>query len=186
MVRGIRLWLVLLFVTVFTGGGSILYLSHAAEESHGPAANEFPALSGTMSGDYANLAVNIVEHSVFSRSTTTPFTPDAWRTPGYPVFLAPFYALFGNFFPVLIAQVGILFLTVLLIFQMATRFMSRRWALALSILYLVLPTCFALHSPLLSLRLFCALPSVVHNLSQAYYCSRTSQHHVRGGTLPVV
>src|SRR3989338_1065858 len=48
------------------------------------------------------------------------------------------------------------------------------------------PTCFALHSPLLSLRLFCALPSVVHNLSQAYYCSRTSQHHVRGGTLPVV
>ncbi|HEY4489349.1 MAG TPA: glycosyltransferase family 39 protein [Candidatus Paceibacterota bacterium] len=154
MVRGIRLWLVLLFVTVFTGGGSILYLSHAAEESHGPAANEFPALSGTMSGDYANLAVNIVEHSVFSRSTTTPFTPDAWRTPGYPVFLAPFYALFGNFFPVLIAQVGILFLTVLLIFQMATRFMSRRWALALSILYLVLPTTTLAVASLLTETLF--------------------------------
>ena len=156
MVRyfGIQLWLIILAVSVLTAGGSTLYLSHIARESGGPSAQEFPALSGTMSGDYAALSTNIVDHGTFSQSTTTPFMPDSWRTPGYPIFIAPFYAIFGNFYPVLIAQVGILFLTVVLIFNIAMRFMDRRWALALSVLYLMLPTTMLSASSLLTETLF--------------------------------
>jgi len=37
---------------------------------------------------YLHLADNICKHLVFSRDTLPPFTPEVFRTPGYPVFLA--------------------------------------------------------------------------------------------------
>lgn len=154
MHTGLRPYLILLLITVVTAGGSILYLTHVAENSSGPAATEFPALSGTMSGEYGTLARNLVDHGVFSLSTTAPIVPDAWRTPGYPVFIAPFYALFGSFYPVLLVQVLTLFLTVVLLYRMAGEVVGRDWALAVSIIYLLLPNTMLSAASLLTENLF--------------------------------
>lgn len=135
-----RIYALLLFVTLVAAGGSIAYLTHIANTSDTQMAREYPNQSLAMSGEFATLAINLVDSQMFSMSTTSPLKPDMWRTPGYPVFLAPFYALFGNFYPVLIAQVFLLFLTVLLIFKMASRILGEKVALVLSVLYLLLPT----------------------------------------------
>ncbi|MCX6026061.1 MAG: hypothetical protein NTY23_07385 [Chloroflexi bacterium] len=42
---------------------------------------------------YSSLAVNILEHHVFSRSVAPPFEPDILLTPGYPAFVAAIFAL---------------------------------------------------------------------------------------------
>ena len=44
---------------------------------------------------YRNLAVNLIEHSAFSNSIRPPYTPNTFRTPVYPAFLAAIYSLFG-------------------------------------------------------------------------------------------
>lgn len=42
---------------------------------------------------YLQLAENLWVHGVFSQSNAAPFYPDVVRTPGYPMWLAPFVAL---------------------------------------------------------------------------------------------
>ncbi|KND47925.1 MAG: hypothetical protein AB199_04175 [Parcubacteria bacterium C7867-004] len=140
MQRRYRPYAILFIITVIAGGASIAYLTHVAETSDTRMAREYPTQSGTMSGEFATLTVNLIDHQVFSMSTTSTLTPDMWRTPGYPAFLAPFYALFGDFYPVLIAQLLLLFLTAVLIFRMAKRVIPESWALATTVLYIVLPT----------------------------------------------
>jgi len=44
---------------------------------------------------YERLAINILEHRVFSQSRTKPFSPDSHRTPIYPLFIATVYKAFG-------------------------------------------------------------------------------------------
>ena len=151
---GIQLWLIVLIVTVLTAGGSLLYLSHVANTTDTKVAKEFPAVSSDLEAVYGTSAINIVDHGVFSTATTAPFTPDMWRTPGYPVFIAPFYALFHSFYPVLIFQIFILFLTALLIFSMAKRVTGEKWAFALILLYLFLPETMLSASTLMNETLF--------------------------------
>ena len=45
------------------------------------------------SPQYILLAENLLEHGEFSRSEAAPFFPDIARTPGYPLFLIPFFKL---------------------------------------------------------------------------------------------
>lgn len=148
-----KIYLVLLLLTVITAGGSILYLTQISNETGGIVA-DFPAIEKTMPGDYAILAKNLVESGIFSRNTEPPYESDAWRTPGYPLFIAPFYALFGTFHAALVAQIGILFLTVILIFKMAESIIGRKLAFILSILYLLLPGTILSASVLLSENVF--------------------------------
>lgn len=44
------------------------------------------------SAQFELLASNLLEYGEFSRSVEAPFFPDIARTPGYPVFLMPFFA----------------------------------------------------------------------------------------------
>ena len=45
---------------------------------------------------YAQIAVNILERNVYSVETEAPFTPTLIRLPGYPLFIAAVYAVFGH------------------------------------------------------------------------------------------
>ena len=136
---GIRIWLLLLGLTVLIASANILYLTHVAHTSPSLVASQYPAVSSDIEFEFATLTINMVDHGVFSMSTTSPIVSDALRTPGYPLFIAPFYALFRSFYPVLIAQIFTLYLTVLLVYAMARRFLDERWALALTTVYLLLP-----------------------------------------------
>ncbi len=151
---GVRLWIIFFAVSVFTAGGSLLYLSYIAQTTDTKVAREFPAVSADIESLFARGAVNMVEHGVFSLSTTSPIEPDMWRTPGYPAFIAPFYALFHSFYPVLIAQIFILFITTILIYAMARTVLNKKWSLALILLYLVLPSTMLSASTLMNENLF--------------------------------
>ncbi len=152
--KGVRLWIILLAVSVITAGSSLLYLTHVAHTADTKVASEFPAVSSDIESLYATLAVNFVDHGVFSLATTSPYVPDMWRTPGYSFFIAPFYAIFGSFYPAIITQIVILFLTVLMVFSMAKRVLGEKWALPLALLYLILPSTFLAASTLMNENLF--------------------------------
>jgi len=154
MIYGVRPLVLLFALTVLTAGGSILYLSYVAHTAGTPIAAEFPAPETSVAINNATLTENLVAGHGFSLATTAPYTPDSWRTPGYPLFVYPFLALTGSFYPVLIAQILTLFLTVILIFKMAERLLGTKWATALCALYLFLPDTMLSASALLNENLF--------------------------------
>ena len=45
---------------------------------------------------YAQIASNVLEHHTYSRDADFPFAPTFVRLPGYPLFIAGVYALFGH------------------------------------------------------------------------------------------
>jgi 4-amino-4-deoxy-L-arabinose transferase-like glycosyltransferase len=45
---------------------------------------------------YAQIARNVLEQHVYSHATEAPFDPSLIRLPGYPLFLAAIYAIFGH------------------------------------------------------------------------------------------
>ena len=135
-----KLYLLIFAVCILAGGASIGYLTYVAKTSGTPMAQGYPTPDATMPGEFATLTINMVDRGVFSMATTSPYTPNMWRTPGYSVFLAPFYAFTGSFYPALFAQILLVFLTTVLVFKIARRFMNEKWALGLSLLYIILPT----------------------------------------------
>jgi 4-amino-4-deoxy-L-arabinose transferase-like glycosyltransferase len=99
--------------------------------------------------DYYLYAHNLLRHGVYSRQT--PATnisiwdkpvPDAFRNPGYPLFLIPFVEFPPT--PAMIrllgvAQAVISTFTILLAFCFLRAFLSRTWALAASIMVAISP-----------------------------------------------
>src|SRR5262249_20597934 len=45
---------------------------------------------------YARIATNVLEHRSYSIETEDPYSPTFIRVPGYPLFLAGVYAVFGH------------------------------------------------------------------------------------------
>lgn len=45
---------------------------------------------------YARIAINVLEHRSYSIETEEPFSPTLIRVPGYPLFIAGVYAVFGR------------------------------------------------------------------------------------------
>lgn len=90
--------------------------------------------------EYFAIARNVAQHGVFSQSEGPPLTPDTWRTPGYPLFLAAFISLLGDSPSGLVVVQQILsVLNVLLLFWIARRWMSDRRASLVAILFLFEP-----------------------------------------------
>jgi hypothetical protein len=90
--------------------------------------------------EYYRIACNIVDHGTFSQSDSPPLKPDTWRTPGYPVFLAMLMLVVGRSpAMLLLAQQGLGILQVLLLYDIARRFMTPRRATLAAVLLLVEP-----------------------------------------------
>lgn len=56
------------------------------------------------SSSYLNTAENTLSGNGFSRVNEPPYEPDAFRTPGYPIFLLLHKVIFGNYHSALITQ----------------------------------------------------------------------------------
>lgn len=105
--------------------------------------------------EYYAIAHNLAAHGVFSQDEKPPLTPDTWRTPGYPLFLAFFMFLFGDSSAMLVVVQQLLsVLNVLLLFSIVrriardarkdpgtgeTRWIGERGAMIVAILFLVEP-----------------------------------------------
>ncbi|MBI4718064.1 MAG: glycosyltransferase family 39 protein [Planctomycetes bacterium] len=91
-------------------------------------------------GEYYRIARNVAEHGAYSQSTAAPFLPDTWRTPGYPLSLAPLIVLFGDAPVVLVfAQQLLAVADVLLVYLVARRHMSVLRAVIAAVCFLLEP-----------------------------------------------
>jgi hypothetical protein len=90
--------------------------------------------------EFYSIARNLAQHASFSQSESPPLTPDTWRTPGYPLFLAPFVFTLGDSpVPLILIQQALSILNVPLLFLIARRWMSDRRAMIVAALFLVEP-----------------------------------------------
>ncbi len=90
--------------------------------------------------EFYAIAGNLAEHGAFSQSDLPPFTPDTWRTPGYPLFLGSIMLLFGKSSAALIlAQQMLAIVNVVLVFRIARMHMSDSRAALAAGLFLIEP-----------------------------------------------
>ncbi len=85
----------------------------------------------TDQGGYHQLASNLAFHGVFTRfPDATPFVPEVIRTPGYPLFVALLYQVFGpSHWAVAAAQAVLFSIICLLVHQLAREVTTPRVAL---------------------------------------------------------
>jgi 4-amino-4-deoxy-L-arabinose transferase-like glycosyltransferase len=103
---------------------------------------------------YLNLAKNLVLHGVFSQESASPYAPDLFRTPIYPIFIIPFYFLFKSVAMVILAQNIISALTAVLVYKMGKIIFSEKVGLAAGIFFAVEPHIAYWSNELLSETLF--------------------------------
>lgn len=116
--------------------------------------------NGGDSEQYITLAENIVEHGAFSLRETEPFTPNARRTPGYPVLLAFLYIVAGHQHdPILIVacQVGLSLVNVWLTIQIGTKLFSPRTGWLAGWLYAFAPVTLVFTGLVMTETLFATL-----------------------------
>ena len=90
--------------------------------------------------EYYRLGVNLTHHGSFSTSESAPFAPDTWRTPGYPLFLSFFIALFGDSpLMLVIVQQGLRVLNVALFFLLARRWLGLNRGFLAAVVFLLDP-----------------------------------------------
>ena len=90
--------------------------------------------------EYYRIARNLAEHGRFSQDEGEPFTPDTWRTPGYPLFLASLMLLLGTSPAVLVIVQHLLgVLNAYLLYVNAERRMSPRRAAVAAVLFAMEP-----------------------------------------------
>lgn len=81
---------------------------------------------------YFTLAVNLLNHGVYSLNTAPPFTPSTFITPGYPFFLSLIMSVnpsFDGFYQLLLVIQSVLgSISCVLVFLIGCRFLPRRWA----------------------------------------------------------
>lgn len=101
-----------------------------------PSGYSFPVLIAD-STEYVNLAHNIIENKVFSLDKTSPFTPEYFRTPGYPIFLAFILLFFKSYYAASIVNIILVALTAFLIYKIGDKIINSTAGLVASFLYIV-------------------------------------------------
>lgn len=147
--------LLLLFVSLLALGFRYYYVIHA--EVFQPV--DQPNVRADAVEYYA-YARNLVQHGVFSKAPegVMPLAGDNYRDPGYPVFLASWMKLFGQwdswYSAVLLSQTLLSTLTVMFMLCLGQRWMPLRWLAVAGVLMAIWPHNVAMCSYLLSETLF--------------------------------
>ncbi|PJE57853.1 MAG: hypothetical protein COU81_03840 [Candidatus Portnoybacteria bacterium CG10_big_fil_rev_8_21_14_0_10_36_7] len=89
--------------------------------------SNYPIVGGD-SHEYNILANNLIKYGIFSQSPAEPFYSDSFRIPGYPLFLAVISKFFGGAWGIIIIQSILSALSVVILFKIATNFVSRKLA----------------------------------------------------------
>lgn len=92
------------------------------------------------STEYYQIARNVAARGIFSQATEPPYTPDTWRTPGYPLFLALIMKFGGESETVLVMVQQVLgVINVFLVFLVARFYMSERRACVAGVIVILEP-----------------------------------------------
>lgn len=109
---------------------------------------------------YYSYAFNLANHAVFSKQPlgSPSITPDSYRDPGYPVFLAAWMIILGSgdawYAAVLLTQAVLGALTVTLATQLGKYWLPSSWAFFAGLLMAIWPHCITINGYLLSETLF--------------------------------
>lgn len=104
---------------------------------------------------YQNSAQALLKLGRFSQSLAAPDAPEIVLTPGYPLFLAKIYSLFGiRNLPVILIQILLSAASLLLTYALARKFLHQHIALIASVLLALDPASFANSFLLLTETLF--------------------------------
>ena len=113
---------------------------------------------GPDSKGYIDPAIALLSQDSFSHNAAAPRDPNIVRTPGYPLFIACIFSLFGeNIICIIIAQVILSFLTAYLLYMLALRLFGQEVAFWAPILYLLDMNSFFLSMLVYTETLFVAL-----------------------------
>lgn len=111
-------------------------------------------VGGDDAPNYMELAQNLREHGVFSRFTYPPYSPESFRTPGYPFIIALFLALTNTIYAIPVIQAFIAALSAIIIYRMGSRLFSERVGLYAALLFVFDPIGIYLSSVVLSETFF--------------------------------
>ncbi len=111
-------------------------------------------IAGTDSMGYAHLANNILEHGTFSLSYSAPFAPDAFRTPGYPLFIALCLLIFRSFFSVAVIQNILAGISAVLVYRITRFFVTEKFSLIAALMFALEPSGIYLSNIVLSESVF--------------------------------
>lgn len=126
--------------------GAILY--NSGDKGFYPATSED-------AGQYWQLAKNLVEHHGFSQDQSPPFTPEVFRTPGYPFFISIFYRIIPAAWFAIIFQNIIALVIILLIYKIVILLFEKKSIASLSaLIYAIEPAVIYWNNQLLSETLF--------------------------------
>ena len=117
------------------------------------------AITGSDAEQYLALANNLVDAGAFARESDPPYTPEVFRTPGYPTFLVPFVLIFGEqpLLPIVVAQVILSILTVWGTVELARRLFDSRIGLWAGALLAVMPITILMTGAIYAETIFAAL-----------------------------
>ncbi len=133
---------VLFFVAVVVYGSFGATLRSFAKDQIKEGANPaevFP-VHGSDSSGYVRLADNLLNQGVFSSDDKVPFTPDTFRTPGYPLFIALIRLTFGSLLWVSVIQTLLSVCAAFIILKIGESLFGRLAGVVASFMYLLDPT----------------------------------------------
>lgn len=111
-------------------------------------------VGGEDAPNYMELAHNLNEHGVFSRFASPPYSPESFRTPGYPFIIALFLALTNTIYAIPVVQAFIAALSTIIVYRIGSRLFSERVGLFAGLLFAFDPIGVYLSSVVLSETFF--------------------------------
>lgn len=123
--------IVVIFSAVSVYVGHLDHTGRVAEQPY----YAYPAVAQLDATEYATLAINMLEHGVYSQSLTEPFEPAINWPIGYPLLMAGSWLLFESFISLVILQILLAGIAGALLYKMARHFVPRKIAIIPALLF---------------------------------------------------
>lgn len=136
-----RLIVLGIIASVIIVHGTLFALTMSAVQANGLTPHDYISMDGGDSYEYVALAETLLNTGRFALSPTA--SPETFRTPAYPLFIASVLAITKNIVFVPIMQIILVAFSAVLIFLIGTRFYTRGIGCAAAALFTIDPSVFA-------------------------------------------